>query len=197
MLKVGLTGGIGSGKTTVANMFAKLGVDVIDTDVISHQLTSDKSVLDEIQKLFGDNVIQQDGTLNRTLLADKAFANDQAKTKLENILHPRIRDRVIQELSKLDNPPYAIIVVPLLLETDFHTLIDRILVVDLGEGEQVERVQRRDNRDETEIRRIISHQMSRKKRLAKADDIISNTGKLDQLKLAVQKLHRQYLDQHI
>ena len=193
MLKVGLTGGIGSGKSTVANLFAELDTPVIDTDIISRQLTQQQQVLDEIQHTFGADVIQPDGSLNRSLLATRVFADRQNKTILESILHPRIRAQMFEQLNELTETPYAIIVVPLLLETDFHKLVNKILVVDLTVEEQVRRVQQRDNRSAAEIQNIISHQIDRQNRLTQADDIIDNNGDLGALKQAVQILHQKYL----
>lgn len=194
MLSIGLTGGIGSGKTTVAKLFADLGVPVIDTDVISHQLTNTDEVLKEIQCAFGSDALLKDGSLNRKQLASIVFADTAAKQQLETILHPRIRQQTFERVNAISDRAYVIIVVPLLLETDFHTLVDRILVVDADEQTQMQRVQQRDNRSKDEIQQILNSQTDRQSRLCQADEVIDNNGHPDQLKLAVQALHEKYLE---
>ncbi len=193
MLRVGLTGGIGSGKSTVARLFAEQGASVIDADDIAHQLSQELHIIESIRSLFGDSIVRADGALDRKQLAETVFSDNHARRQLEALLHPLVRQRMLQAVEKID-APYVILVAPLLLETDFHQLVDRILVVDLPLEEQVRRVKLRDNRPESQIRAIISQQISRDKRLRKADDIIDNSQSETDLKAAVESLHRRYLN---
>ena len=193
MLKVGLTGGIGSGKSTVADTFAELGVPVIDTDVISHDLSRRQGVLDELQSTFGDEVIDKDGLLDRKALASIVFSDVSQRERLEAIMHPKIRKEVTDAFDRHQEEPYIIVVVPLLLETGFGGLIDRVLVVDIPEAEQLRRVSQRDSRSEEEILAIIDRQIKREERLAKADDIIDNSGDPALLPARVAQLHNLYL----
>ncbi len=197
MLKVGLTGGIGSGKTTVSDLFASLGVPVIDTDIIAHKLTDDKSVLNEIVNLFGKKVLDQNDQLNRKILSQLVFDNPENKQKLESILHPKIRDAVNKNIHQLmtndSTPAYVIIVIPLLIETNFNQIIDHVLVVMADKTNRVERIKHRDNRNMDEIRAIISTQVSDQQRIDAADDIIENNNNINTLDTQVQKLHKKYL----
>ena len=193
MLKVGLTGGIGSGKSTVADAFAELGVPVIDTDVISHDLSRRQDVLDELQATFGDEVIDKDGLLDRKALAGIVFSDASQRERLEAIMHPKIRKEVTDAFDRYQEEPYVIVVVPLLLETGFGGLIDRVLVIDIPEAEQLRRVSQRDSRSEEESLAIIDRQIKREERLAKADDIIDNSGDPALLPARVAQLHNLYL----
>ena len=155
MLTIGLTGGIGSGKTEVSRMFSDLGVPVIDTDIIAHRLTEkDSSVLKNIIDEFGTEFLSDNKHLNRKLLSQTIFNNDEKKKSLENILHPEIEKSVRQELLGLSNTdtPYVVIVVPLLFETSFKEMVDKTLVVDSSETDQIARTRTRDNKDFTEIK---------------------------------------------
>lgn len=197
MLIVGLTGGIGSGKTIVSNLFENLGVPVIDTDVIARELVNNNpSVLNAIVSVFGQQILNQDGTLNRKKLAQIVFHQEKEKQQLENILHPRIRVEVnnqIQSLLSQTVPPrYIIVVIPLLLETGFNDLIDRILVVISDEKIRIERIKQRDNRNIDEIRAIINSQVTDEIRISKADDIIRNNLDLKALESDIQQLHKKY-----
>lgn len=197
MLIVGLTGGIGSGKTIVSNLFENLGVPVIDTDVIARELVNNNpSVLNAIVSAFGQQILNQDGTLNRKRLAQIVFHQEKEKQQLENILHPRIRVEVnnqIQSLLSQTVPPrYIIVVIPLLLETGFNDLIDRILVVISDEKIRIERIKQRDNRNIDEIRAIINSQVTDEIRISKADDIIRNNLDLKALESDIQQLHKKY-----
>jgi len=197
MLIVGLTGGIGSGKTIVSNLFENLGVPVIDTDVIARELVNNNpSVLNAIVSAFGQQILNQDGTLNRKRLAQIVFHQEKEKQQLENILHPRIRVEVnnqIQSLLSQTVPPrYIIVVIPLLLETGFNDLIDRILVVISDEKIRIERIKQRDNRNIEEIRAIINSQVTDEIRISKADDIIRNNLDLKALESDIQQLHKKY-----
>lgn len=198
MLKVALTGGIGSGKTSISALFEKLNAPVIDTDVIAHRLVdNDPQVLQEITNAFGQDVLNLDGKLNRKKLAQIIFNVKQNKQLLENILHPKIRDEVLKQLHGLtaENipPAYVIIVVPLLIEANYDNFIDRILVVFADENKRIERVQQRDKRSLSEIRSIISHQSNDEKLLKEADDIIENNSDIKSLDSQVSELHKKYM----
>lgn len=193
MLRVGLTGGIGSGKSTVAELFARHGVPVIDTDTIARELVRPGTpALDEIVREFGEEVIGAGGELDRARLRTRIFENAAGRQRLETILHPRIRATVLRRLSEL-NAPYCLIVVPLLVETRFDELIDRVLVVDAEEQQQLQRTSRRDQVPPDAIRKIIAAQAGRAERLARADDVIANSGTIEDLEREVEYRHRQYL----
>ena len=191
MLVIGLTGGIGSGKSTVADLFRQLGVPVIDTDIISRQLVEPgKPALEEIKNNFGD-VFHKNGELDRAKLRQVIFNNPEKRQQLENILHPRVLDQVKVQLADLQSD-YVIIVIPLLAEKGEWTFIDRVLVVDCTEEKQLQRSMNRDSQSEQQIKSIIKSQASRQQRLAIADDIISNESELDNLRLDVQQLDKKY-----
>jgi dephospho-CoA kinase len=197
LLVVGLTGGIGSGKTTVSDLFRSLGVTIIDTDIIARELVdNNSSVLKEIADIFGNKVLTPDGTLDRKKLAQKVFSQPHEKQKLESILHPRIRSEVNNRIQSLKTgntaAEYVIVVVPLLFETDFTDLVDRILVVIADEKTRTERVRNRDNRNLDEIRSIIKSQVNDEIRLRQADDIIQNNSNFKDLKTKVRKFHDKY-----
>jgi dephospho-CoA kinase len=194
MFTVGLTGGIGSGKSTVADCFAALGVPVIDTDVIARELTAPGgTALDAIRAVFGATVMQADGTLDRAVLRRRVFADSAARHQLEAILHPRIRQGVAQKLATL-TAPYALIVIPLLVETgDYRDVLNRVLVVDCPEAVQIARVMARSGLAHGEIKAILAAQAGRAERLAVADDIIVNTVSLGALRAEVAALHQRYL----
>jgi dephospho-CoA kinase len=194
MFAVGLTGGIGSGKSTVADCFAALGVPVIDTDVIARALTAPGgAALEAIRAAFGATVMQADGTLDRAVLRRRVFADSAARHQLEAILHPRIRQGVAQKLATL-TAPYALIVIPLLVETgDYRDVLNRVLVVDCPEAVQIARVMARSGLVHGEIKAILAAQAGRAERLAVADDIIVNTVSLGALRAEVAALHQRYL----
>jgi len=197
MLKVGLTGGIGSGKTSVSDLFKKLGVPVIDTDIIAHELVNNNpEVLQEITDAFGQDMLSLDGKLNRKKLAQIVFKVKDNKQRLENILHPKIQVKVLNQLhnlaTKTKPAEYAIIVVPLLIEANYNNFIDRILVVMADESKRIERVQQRDNRSVNEIRSIINNQIDDEKRQQEADDIIENNNDINSLRIQVKELHTKY-----
>lgn len=194
MLKIGLTGGIGSGKSTIAELFSELGVVVIDADQISHQLTrSGSDSFKAIRQLLGDEFINAEGELDRKKIARHIFSDPEKKAALENILHPEIRQRMLQEIEQADHNAYIILSIPLLLETDFTDLVDRILVVDADDEIRIQRTRRRDDRTEQQIRAIMRQQVDRGRRLQCADDVINNNGDLVDLRNAVDQLHQQYL----
>jgi dephospho-CoA kinase len=193
MLKVGLTGGIGSGKSTVAECFARFGVPIVDTDVIARELTTPQSsALAEIRGCFGDGVLQADGALDRAALRERIFNDDDARRRLEGILHPRIRAVVERSLAVLD-APYALIVIPLLVETGgYRDLVDRVLVVDCDVEMQIARVMARSGLTRAEVSAILTAQATRQDRLAAADDVIANTGSREQLCEQAAVLHQRY-----
>jgi len=196
MFTVGLTGGIGSGKSTVADLFAEQGVPVIDTDVIARELTApDSEVLITIQDAFGDAVMREDGSLDRAQLRRRVFADPAARRTLEAILHPRIQQAVVQALAEL-HAPYALIVIPLLVETGAYAgILDRVLVVDCPEDMQIARVMARNDLTRAEVEAILAAQGGRAVRLAAADDVIDNTGSSERLRDRVHALHAQYMVQ--
>lgn len=192
MLIVGLTGGIGSGKSTVANFFAELGAPIIDTDLLAREVTEiDQPALKNIREHFGPTILNQDGSLNRAKLRDMVFANPDERKWLEKLLHPLIIASVEARLAQL-NSPYAIVVIPLLFESDPMQFIDRILVVDTPEETQVQRTLARDNTSIHTIKAILQSQVTRQIRLNEAHDIIRNDGSLDHLQQQVEKLHQVY-----
>jgi dephospho-CoA kinase len=193
-LVVGLTGGIGSGKTTVANGFSALGVPVIDTDKLARELVEPgQPALDEIISTFGSEAISANGQLDRDYMRQLIFTDNSRKSQLEAILHPRIRQRVRALLADIRSP-YCIVVIPLLLETGQMDLVDRILVVDAPEKEQLTRVAARDSLSDNAIKAIIRSQVDRNTRLAAADDIIVNDRGMSELTGHIRKLHRHYMD---
>jgi dephospho-CoA kinase len=194
MLVIALTGGIGSGKSSVTDLLAGLGVPVINADEISHSLTAPGNpVLEEIAKAFGSRFVDARGDLDRAALRTLVFSDSAARARLESILHPRIRAEMRRRLESL-SAPYVVLEIPLLFETRQMDLVDRILVVDLPESEQIRRVRHRSGLHIDETRRILESQASRSQRLEGADDIIDNSGDPDALKEQVSRLHRYYLD---
>ncbi len=192
MLVVGLTGGIGSGKSTVAKLFAERGAAIIDADVTAREVTqTGSSAYTSIIKHFGDNVVLEDGSLDRTRLRQIIFHDPKERLWLEKLLHPLIKDEMQQQIAKM-HAPYCIAVIPLLLEVEFYSFINRILVIDTPEAEQVRRVMLRDNISQTEVEAILESQASRHDRRAKAQDIIINDGNPEDLIPQIDKLHQQY-----
>jgi dephospho-CoA kinase len=193
MLRIGLTGGIGSGKSTIASLFAALGVPVIDADVIAHQLTLPyASATTRILKEFGADIADANGGIDRQRLAQRIFNDRTERVRLEGILHPLIRTEMQRQQENID-APYCLLVIPLLLEADLRDMVDRVLIVDVDEHTQIARITARDGRSEAEIKAIMSSQVSRAQRLEVADDSINNTGDLAKLKVQVETLHRKFL----
>jgi dephospho-CoA kinase len=193
MLKVGLTGGIGCGKTTVARVFAQLNIPVIDADEIAHRLVAiGQPALSQIQQEFGADILNPDGSLNRKKLRELIFSDLKQKHKLESILHPLVYQAIQAELKQL-NAPYCIICIPLLFETNMCHFVDRILVVDCSVETQIERVRCRDHLTVERIQSIINSQASRAFRKKNANDLIENSGTNDKLAEQVKKLHNLYL----
>ncbi len=192
--RVALTGGIGSGKSTVAEGFARHGVVISDADAISHALTGPEGeALPAIGQAFGPVVFDPHGTLDRAALRALVFSDPAARRRLQQILHPMILERMLDETASVGGP-YALLVIPLLLETGQDRLVDRVLVVDLPESEQVVRVSRRSGLDAEEVRRIMASQATREQRLTAADDVIDNSGEPGLLDTRIAQLHRQYLE---
>ncbi len=193
MLRIGLTGGIGAGKTAVSQAFARLGVPVIDTDEISHDLTATNgAALPMLREAFGDSIFNADGSLDRRALRTLILNDPSAKSRLESILHPMILREVTHQLDQLD-VACVLIVVPLLVETGvYDAILDRVLVVDCSEDTQVRRALARGGWDETEIRAMMARQASRQARLERADDVIDNDGGVDALTAQVAALNEKY-----
>jgi dephospho-CoA kinase len=191
---VGLTGGIGSGKSAAADEFAKLGATVVDTDAIAHELTAaGGAALPAIEKAFGRAFIAASGAMDREGMRRLVFADPVAKKRLEAVLHPMIRDASARRIAAAPGP-YVVHVVPLLIESpDYRRRVDRVLVVDCPEALQVERVLARSALPEAQVRAIVAAQVSREKRLAAADDVIDNSGTLDALRGQVGRHHAAYL----
>lgn len=191
---VGLTGGIGSGKSSAARMFEELGAAVVDTDAIAHELTRPGGVvLNAIRSTFGEEYIASDSGLDRPRMRRLVFSDAAARGKLEAILHPLIRDEARAHVATA-RAPYVVIVVPLLLETGaYRDLTNRVAIVDCSEKAQLERTMERSGLTEAEVRAIMATQLPRARRLAAADDVLHNDGDLAALRHEVQALHRRYL----
>jgi len=193
MLTIGLTGGIGSGKSTVSDIFQSLGVPVIDSDLIAREVVEPgEPGLNGIIQLFGPEVLHPDGSLNREQLRNLVFNDKSARKQLEQTLHPLIRQRSQQQLASLDTP-YAILSIPLLVETGLDASVDRVLVVDCPKQVQIERICSRDNITPDQAQAILSAQCSRDQRLEAADDIIDNNQSHEDLTQQVHSLHGLYL----
>ena len=193
-LVIGLTGGIGSGKTAAAEEFARLGATVVDTDEIAHELTSaGGAAIAGIRDLFGDEFIDSSGAMDRRKVRERVFADPGARRRLEAFLHPLIREESRRRIAEAKGP-YVVHVVPLLVESaDYRERVDRVLVVDCPEDVQLARVRERSGLAEEEIRRIIAAQATRATRQAVADDVIDNGGNLDALFAQVRALHQRYM----
>ena len=193
-LVVGLTGGIGSGKSAAAEEFARLGATVVDTDAIAHELTAaGGAAVAEVERLFGKHLIDESGAMDRRAMREQVFADAAAKKALESLLHPLIRDESQRRIAAATGR-YVVHVVPLLIESpDYRSRVDRVLVVDAPEELRVARVRARSRLSDEEVRAIMRSQVSRAERLAAADDVIDNGGSLDALRRQVAALHRKYL----
>lgn len=192
IFSIGLTGGIGSGKSTVAALFARRGVPVIDADQIAHELTAaGMPAATAIADAFGPEVVGSDGSLDRGRLRRIVFSDQAARQRIEAIVHPLVRDRIADRQRSLAGD-YCIVVVPLLIEVEMEGLVDRILVVDCDEERGITRAAGRDGTPAAEIAAIAATQAGRRERLARADDIISNEGSADELGPAVAALDRRY-----
>lgn len=195
MLQVALTGGIGSGKSTVADYFSELGVPIIDMDVIAREITKPAGIAyGGIVSRYGQAILLNDGTIDRSFLRSKIFQDPEEREWLESLLHPLIREQTAIQLNEID-AVYVIIVIPLLVEAKKRFEgIDRVLVVDVDETVQLARVQQRDRQDQAAVQKVLDAQCSREARLAVADDVIHNHGDLADLKQQVAQWHNFYLD---
>lgn len=193
MFKVGLTGGIGSGKSAASAAFAELGAGVVDTDLLSRELVEPgQPALAEILEAFGAGVLDTAGRLDRKALGARIFGDPAARRRLEALLHPRIRAEMLARAEAAD-APYVICVIPLLIEAGQQDLVDRVLVIDVPEALQRSRVGARDGHEAAHVERILAAQVDRATRLSHADDVIRNDGTLESLRAAVAALHQKYL----
>lgn len=193
-LIIGLTGGIGCGKSVVSQCFSELGVCVIDTDVIARTITQPNGkAMAGIKNTFGASYMTQDGALDREKMRNLIFSDKNARLRLEKLLHPIILNETAQQIASASSS-YVVVVIPLLFETDdYDTIVHRILAIDCDEQQQISRVMARSNLSEQQIKSIMATQVTRKERLQRADDIITNSQDKDYLKTEVAKLHRKYL----
>ncbi|MGI9343496.1 MAG: dephospho-CoA kinase [Gammaproteobacteria bacterium] len=192
-LRIGLTGGIASGKTLVADCFAELGIPVIDTDQVARDIVEPgQPALRDIRRAFGDEILTTDGRLDRRRMRALVFADADRRTELEAILHPRIRSETAARVAAAQGP-YVIVVVPLLVETGFDGMTDRVLVVDCPVAMQRARLLERDAENPAQVERILAAQASRAERLTAADDIVDNSGDIDATQDQVRQLHERYL----
>lgn len=193
-LIVGLTGGIGSGKSEASKRFAQRGVLVVDADIVAREVVApDSAALAQIVAHFGADIIDIAGNLNRGKLREIIFSNPTEKQWLESLLHPIINTEIRRQLTN-STSIYSILASPLLLETQQFLLVDRILVIDTSEQHQLERASKRDKNNEAQIMAIMQNQLSRQERCARATDIIQNHGSIDELDEQVEKLHQLYLE---
>ena len=190
---MGVSGGIGSGKTTVTDLFKALGIEVIDADVIARQVVEPgSSAVQKIVDKFGPDIITRHGQLDRAKLREMIFRESQLKTWLNALLHPLIRDQMALQTQQAQSS-YCILSVPLLVENNLNTSVDRVLIVDVTEQTQLDRTIKRDTVDPQQIKSIMKSQATREQRLAIADDIIDNNGDQEELVAQVHKLHQDYL----
>ncbi|MBV1787099.1 dephospho-CoA kinase [Marinobacterium sp. D7] len=194
-MKVGLTGGIGSGKSAATALFAELGVPVIDADIIAREVVQPgESALQRIADHFGSEVLLSDGGLDRARLREIIFNDNSEKAWLEALLHPLIRERIVERISQT-GPAYLILVSPLLIESGQDRLVDQVIVVDVDEQTQMERTLARDGVDREQVEQILAAQMSRQARSARADYLIDNRGDLAALREQVERIHHALLKQ--
>ncbi|WP_256383598.1 dephospho-CoA kinase [Photobacterium toruni] len=190
---IGLTGGIGSGKTTVANLFGAYGIDLIDADIIAREVVAIGSVgLAAITEKFGNGILLTDGNLDRHQLRATIFSDPHLKNWLNQLLHPLIREKMLADIKRATSP-YCLLIVPLMIENNLQSMTDRLLVVDVDQQTQIMRTQQRDNVSLEQIKNIVAAQASRQQRLDAADDIICNDGDNQALLTQVAQLHQYYL----
>lgn len=196
MYVVALTGGIGCGKSEAAKMFVELGVPVTDVDEISHQLTAAKQpILQDIEAKFGKEYITAEGALNRSIMRDLVFDDDVARDKLNAILHPAIYTEALRQLAQNRHAPYQILAIPLLFESPrYAPHVNRILLIDCNEKTRIDRVKKRSQLSESEIKKIIRTQTPRKKQLLLAHDVIENNENIEKLREKILLIHRKYLN---
>ncbi|SKA29174.1 dephospho-CoA kinase [Photobacterium toruni] len=190
---IGLTGGIGSGKTTVANLFGAYGIDLIDADIIAREVVAIGSAgLAAITEKFGNGILLTDGNLDRHQLRATIFSDPHLKNWLNQLLHPLIREKMLADIKRATSP-YCLLIVPLMIENNLQSMTDRLLVVDVDQQTQIMRTQQRDNVSLEQIKNIVAAQASRQQRLDAADDIICNDGDNQALLTQVAQLHQYYL----
>lgn len=190
---VGVTGGIGAGKSAVTDLFIELGITVVDADIVAREVVEPGTpTLEAISKEFGNAMLLQDGGLNRAKMRELVFKDEQAKQKLNAIIHPAIRQEMLAQLEQAQSP-YAILAAPLLIENNLQQFVDSVLVVDVPERLQIERASTRDDVSEEQIKAIMQSQCSREQRLKSANYVIDNAGKLDELIDKVNDLHHGFL----
>ena len=196
MFVVALTGGIGSGKSEAAKVFAELGVPVTDVDEISHQLTAaQQPIIQDIQANFGKEYITAEGALNRAAMRDLVFNDQAARNKLNTILHPAIYTEALRQLAQHKHAPYQILAIPLLFESPrYAPHVNRILLISCNEKTQIERVKKRSKLTESEIKKIIRTQTPHKKQLLLAHDVIENNGNVEKLREKILLIHQKYLN---
>ncbi|WP_312345635.1 dephospho-CoA kinase [Leclercia sp.] len=194
---VALTGGIGSGKSTVAEAFSRLGITIIDADILARQVVEPGTpALRAIADHFGSDIIEPDGTLNRRMLRERIFTHPEEKAWLNALLHPLIQQETQKQIAHATSP-YVLWVVPLLVENNLHDKADRVLVVDVSPATQIQRTIARDNVGREHAEQILAAQATREARLAVADDVIDNNGSPDAIASDVARLHQQYLAQAV
>lgn len=194
MFKVGLTGGIGSGKSSVVRYFQSLGIKVLDADQIARQVVqAGQPGLEQIKQEFGESALDESGTLNRSWMREQIFTHPESKDRLEAITHPLIRARITQEIAESHNTDYLIVDIPLLVEKAYQSLFDAILVVDCLPEQQIKRVQQRDGSDTALIKGIMKAQASRGERLKNATHVLDNSGTLVHLHQQIDQLHQEFL----
>ncbi|QDC47039.1 dephospho-CoA kinase [Candidatus Methylopumilus universalis] len=196
MFIIGMTGGIGSGKSEALKIFKSLSIKVIDLDNISKEITeTSHQAIQEIKLVFGDAIFDKDNQLDRKKLKEIIFSDKNKKINLEKILHPKIYKEVKKRLNALSHESYVVIDIPLLFETNQYTsLISRSLVIDCKENDQIERVKKRDGIDISVIQSIIDQQINRSSRIEKADDVVINDGSIEKLEESIKSLHKKYLN---
>lgn len=188
---IGLTGGIGSGKTAVSDRFKKLGIHVVDADIAARTIVEpNKPAWDEIKAFFGNEVLLEDQSLNRAWLRQQVFSDNDKRKKLEEITHPKIRDEIIRDLAS-STSPYTLLVSPLLIESGQAKLVEKVIIIDVPEAVQIERTCSRDNNDTEQVKRIIAAQLPREQRLTHADWVIDNSQPIDTLDRRIEKLHQE------
>ena len=191
---IGLTGGIGSGKSAAADCFMKLGIDVIDADIIvKNTLSKDSHSYNLFVQKFGEGLLDKNKEVNRTLLRKEIFSNEIKKKELENIIHPNVRSKISDFINNSESP-YCIVMVPLIFETNSSDNYDRILVIDCDVKTQIKRSSLRDDQSNKDIQRIISSQATRDERLSIADDVVLNTSSFEYLRNEIFKIHKKYME---
>lgn len=188
---IGLTGGIGSGKTAVSDRFKALGIHIVDADIAARTIVEpNKTAWNEIRDFFGNNVLLEDQSLNRAWLRQQVFSDNHKRKKLEEITHPKIRDEIIRDLASSASA-YTLLVSPLLIESDQANLVEKVIIIDVPEAIQIERTCSRDDNDIEQVKRIIAAQLPREQRLTHADWVIDNSQPIETLDSRIETLHQE------